>query len=266
MSKESARMQLELPDDVWEMVAEAIVNQGGLGTWPDQHHSKELASGEFPLQRYKESGALGARFVCRGLWRAVNKLLKRRYKLWLEMQKMWYGEDIGMHWWLQIEVKPPRLPMSMWWLAEMWIIEEVGIMARLEKMTPHQRKTAYSFDNKYKVMREHFTKNLALLGRHMKVGSWIDGKPSLFGALSWDVLKWLNDLLYRILHCPRLEGHRTTLRVVKSAWNEVLRGTLHRNTTEGLQRHREEAAKQPFVYRHGRLHWSCGDPDYRERA
>ena len=234
-----------LPDDVWALIAEAIVDQGGLGTWPDQACCPEMASRMFPPQDYKASGALGARFVCRALWHALQKVMAERYKAWIEKQEMWFDHGYGMQWWIQTPTA--TLHPSSWWFAETWVVDELKTIARLEAMTPYRRKRAHSDPTRYASARKYFVKNLVLLAHHMMWDPKLDYTKIGFTALRnvpWEVLKWLNDLLYRLSKCPALEDCATTRNLVKRAWNEVQKGCDDRCTSEVALSHAHSLSKR----------------------
>ena len=148
---------LDLPEDVWRLLAAAFVAGGGTNyysfeTSASPYHALSFADGLQADEPY--AGCLQARFLgvkvaaqqagkkgfC--LRKYMQKLLKKRYIEWNDEWEAWSKEYVKFRPTpAQLQYTPlPPLAMSEWWLGELYIVQEARLLAKLGKMKAARRK------------------------------------------------------------------------------------------------------------------------------
>ncbi len=97
---------LNLPYDVWEVLAEAIVEQGGVSVAPKPGNADFL----------EHWGALPARLVCSGLYKAMHKLLFQKHTAWVANEVAWHKISKVPH--MRCHPRPGALKRRDWWIME----------------------------------------------------------------------------------------------------------------------------------------------------
>ena len=131
---------LDLPDDVWRLLAKHLVDEGGVSLFGNAGEVKwgQLTCGwNAVTTRWKPTrqcnlgncGTLLARYVNRALWREMTRLMNERYEQWMERvhaseRLEWQPAGASGTVLRDRFYNHPRLPVlarSEWWIAELWI-------------------------------------------------------------------------------------------------------------------------------------------------
>ena len=193
---------LYLPYDVWEVLAEAIVEQGGLGV------GLKPGNPEF-LEHW---GALSARLVCSGLYKAMHKLLFQKHTAWVANEVAWHKISKVPH--MRCHPRPGALKRRDWWIMEKQVVNYVKQLVCAGTATPHRRKVLRIQGRSYGLARRWFVHWLLYMAFFR-----MQDTNRHFGDQS--VLRWLNTILIALVRSPAVKAHRPTAKLLSSVLEKL---------------------------------------------